>query len=297
VKIYGIDPSKEKLVSNIHEKLIEGNYLDTLAKGKPILIGENLATTLDVKYGSKQVVGMVDSDGHPVYYQFRVGGIFKTVSTVWDVSNAFVRYSDLVEITNLPAGAVHEIAIYLTDEKISAEVSEKISSAFPAADVKEWDELMPELSYLNEQMDTYMYIFILIILFALGFGIVNTMLMVVLERVKELGMLMAVGMNKKRIFGMIMLETVFLSLSGGLAGIFIGGLVSKFFEHKGINLSKFYGEGLSAYGYDSIIFTSLEMHMIVVTSILVLITGMIASVFPAIRALRLNPSSAIRSDF
>ena len=67
-------------------------------------------------------------------------------------------------------------------------------------------------------MNYYLFIFLIIILLALGFGIVNTMLMAVLERVKELGMLMAIGMNRKRVFRMIMLETVFLGLTGAMVG-------------------------------------------------------------------------------
>jgi putative ABC transport system permease protein len=155
---------------------------------------------------------------------------------------------------------------------------------------------MPELGYLTETMDLYMYIFIIVILFALGFGIVNTMLMAVLERIHELGMLMAVGMNKIIIFKMIMLETVFLSLTGGVIGIFAGLVVSQIYSTKGIDLSGLYGEGFAALGYDSVIYTVIQMKMIIGVTLLVIFTGIISSAFPALKALRLNPAEAVRTD-
>ena len=166
----------------------------------------------------------------------------------------------------------------------------------PGLNVEEWFEIMPELNYLTETMDYYMYIFIIIILLALGFGIVNTMLMVVLERVKELGMLMAVGMNKRRVFGMIMLETVLLSFTGGIFGILIGTALAGYFHSRGLNLSGLYGEGLSALGYNSTVYTVLHPQMIIMTTVLVILTGVLASVYPALKALKLNPADAVRSD-
>ncbi len=90
-----------------------------------------------------------------------------------------------------------------------------------------WKELSPEMSYLTETMDMYMYIFIIIILLALLFGIINTMLMVVMERRKEIGMLMAIGMQKFKIFRMIVVESILLSLVGGIVGIIIGAGVAR----------------------------------------------------------------------
>lgn len=255
IQLYGVEPSVEAKVTDLHTKLTDGNYLDSLKIGRPILVGQKLAKKLSVKLGSKLVVGMLDAHGYPIYYQFRIGGIFKTVSTPFDESNAFVRYSDLREITGLPESAAHEVAVYLKNTDYSKRVANEIENVRPSLNVQEWFQVMPELSYLTESMDYYMYIFIIIILLALGFGIVNTMLMVVLERTKELGMLMAVGMNKGRVFAMIMLETVFLSITGGIVGIIIGTATAGYFHTHGLNLSGLYGEGFSALGYDSIIYT------------------------------------------
>ena len=93
------------------------------------------------------------------------------------------------------------------------------------------------LSYLNDAMDQYLYVIMIIILIALLFGIVNTMMMAVLERIKELGMLMAIGMSRMRVFWMIVLETVLLSLTGAVLGIVLGMLTIRYFGRVGIDLS------------------------------------------------------------
>ena len=137
--------------------------------------------------------------------------------------------------------------------------------------------------------------FILIILLGLCFGIINTMLMAVLERTKEIGMLMAIGMNKRRIFSMIILESVMLTVTGGIFGIGLGALITKFFETTPINLSMF-SEGLESYGYAAVVYTSLKPEMLVIISILVVITGLLSAIYPARKALKLNPAEATRTD-
>jgi len=146
-----------------------------------------------------------------------------------------------------------------------------------------------------EMLDIMLYFFMVIILFALGFGIVNTMLMVVLERVKEIGMLMAIGMNRMRVFKMIMLETVYLSLTGGIVGMLLGAGIISFFGKTGIDLS-IYAEGLNNIGYASIIYPSIGIDYYVNTVIMVILTGIIASLYPARKALKLNPAEAVRTE-
>jgi putative ABC transport system permease protein len=296
IRLFGVDRENEAKVTDIKNRLVEGNYLEDLKRGKPIVIGKKLAIKLGVKVGSKLVIGMLDSKGQPVYQQFRVGGIFKTVNNVYDETLAFIAYEDLRQIAGLPEGSAHELAVYMSGTENSTLLANLLKSNFPNLDVKEWNEILPELGYLSESMDFFMYIFIIIILLALGFGIVNTMLMVVLERIHELGMLMAVGMNKIKVFKMIMLETIFLSLTGGIFGIILGSVIASVYKTRGIDLSGLYGDGFGAIGYDSVIYTVVQVDMIIGITILVILTGIIASVFPAVKALGLNPAEAIRTD-
>jgi len=161
---------------------------------------------------------------------------------------------------------------------------------------KTWDEIMPEAGLYSKTMNFYLLIFMVIILLALGFGIVNTMLMAVLERVKELGMLMAIGMNRKRVFSMIMLETVFLSLIGAVIGMVITYLVILTTGQTGIDLSALYQEGFEAIGFSAHIFPKLSWDSFLQLTLLVILTGILASIYPAKKALKLNPSEALRID-
>ncbi|MFV0590585.1 MAG: ABC transporter permease [Draconibacterium sp.] len=294
-KMLGVVPEKEKLVTDIADKLIDGTYLEKTSRMPPVLIGEKLSKKLKLKVGSKLNVQMVDINGDLSSKGYRVGGIYKTVNTGFDEMTLFVNYDDLRKQLGLQNDVAHEIAMICErgDEvdAIKPEVQQMAGNNI----VQTWKELSPEMSLLTESMDEYMYIFILIILLGLCFGIINTMLMAVLERVKEIGMLMAVGMNKRKIFGMIMLESVMLTFSGGIVGVVLGSLITKFFETRPIDVSAF-SEGLEKYGYATQIYTSLQNEMLVTITILVIITGMISAVYPARKALKLNPAEATRTE-
>ena len=169
------------------------------------------------------------------------------------------------------------------------------AAAEAGIDVSEWKSLSPELAMQSTWLDFMMFVFVGIILLALGFGIVNTMLMVVLERVHEIGMLIAIGMNRKRVFIMIMYETVFLSLTGGIAGIFLSWIAVTVLNRNGIDFSSI-SEGLQAIGYPSIIYPTVDFTGYMQVAVMVVLTGIIASVYPAWHAIRLKPAEAIRSE-
>ena len=294
VKIIGIDPEKEKSTTKIYEKIIEGEYFGVKRKNQ-VVIGDKLADKLKVKLNSKIVITLLDVDNNITYGAFRVVGIFNTVNNAFDEANIFVKDKELAKLINFPANACHEIAILASSNDEVTTVAQKVEDKAKDLEVMTWLQLSPEMSYLSEVMDLFMYIFIIIILFALLFGIINTMLMVVLERVKEIGMLMAVGMSKLRIFMMILLETVFLSLTGGVFGVLIGVLISKQFETTPIDLSVI-GEGFTEMGYDPFVYTSIDYPLLINVTILVIITGIIASIYPALKALKQDPSEALRSE-
>jgi ABC-type antimicrobial peptide transport system permease subunit len=129
---------------------------------------------------------------------------------------------------------------------------------------------------------------------ALVFGIVNTMLMAVLERTKELGILMAIGMNRIRVFFMIVLETIFISFIGSPVGLLVGAINIYMYSDKGVDLSN-YSEGLEAFGYSSFLYPYLEPKVYIIVTIAVFITAIIASLYPAYKAIRLKPVEAIHS--
>ncbi len=294
VKLLGIDPEKEKTVTNLYTKIPDGQYFEGVRRN-PILIGEKLAEKLKVKLHSKLVVTLQDSQGHLTNEAFRVCGIYSVGNGMFEEMNVFVLKTDLARFVQLDESTTHELVVHLKEHDQLAENTDLLAKKYSQLLVQNWKQLTPELGILNEYGNIYIYFFIGIILLSLGFGIVNTMLMAVMERVKEIGMLMAVGMSKFRVFWMLMLETVLLTLTGGFFGIVIGIAVTLATMKTGINLS-FYAEGLEDMGYSSHVFPVVEFQMVSVIVILVFVTGLIASIYPARKALKYKPAEAIRID-
>lgn len=294
VKIAGIFPENEQNVTNLSTKIVEGKYFEGIPRN-PVVIGRKLAEKLNVKLHSKIVITLQDMDKNITAGAFRIAGLFETPNSTYDEKRVFVRYNDLSRLLNLPQGVSHEIAILVDDNDMVPSVQDEVKALFADYEVLNWKEISPEMGYITEVMDMYMYIFIIIILLALLFGIINTMLMVILERVKEIGMLLAVGMSKLRVFTMIVVETVQLSLVGGVAGVVVGSLISKYFETHAINLSR-WAKGYSQLGYDTMVYCNLESEMIINITILVILTGIIAAIYPAYKALKYDPAEALRME-
>lgn len=292
VKISGIIPEHEQNVTTLHQQLIDGKYLDGV-KRNPILLGERLAIKLKAKLRSKVVLTFQDDEGEIVAGAYRVAGIYKTVSSKYDEMNVFVRGNDIRNLLG-EGDFIHEIAILANEFDKVPEVREQLKLQDPDLVVRSWDELSPELGYTNDMMDQMLYIFIAIIMLALAFGIINTMLMAVLERKRELGMLMSVGMNKLRVFTMIVLETIYLSFIGGPLGIVLGYSTIMYFNHKGIDLSVV-GEGMESLGYDVIVYPLLDNEFYFNIAIMVIVTAILASIYPAVKAIKLNPAEAVRA--
>ncbi len=135
-----------------------------------------------------------------------------------------------------------------------------------------------------------------IILCALAFGLVNTMLMSVFERIQELGVFMAIGMNKKMVFSMIMLETTFLSLLGALGGIVCGIATMLLLGQTGLDLSRVGGDALNEFGFPSLVHPTLEPSFFLMLVLLVFVTAILSAIFPCLKAIRLQPAEAVKEQ-
>jgi ABC-type lipoprotein release transport system permease subunit len=292
MQLNGISPQDEKSISTIHRSMAEGDYFET-PKRNQIVISTRTARKLKVGLNGKVVVTMQDINGEIVGAAFRVSGIFRTTHTMFDEANAFVRREDLGRIVSME-GIVNEMAVRLHDIALVPGVQERLTAEFGerVADIQSWREIQPELAYINDASWQINYLILIIILLALAFGILNTMLMAIFERVKEIGVLMAVGMSKPRIFWMIILETVFLSLTGAAVGMLLSAWLVSATGASGINLSMF-AEGLESFGVSSVIYPALEPPFYARLALMVIVAAIISALYPAIKALRLNPVEAI----
>ncbi len=244
---------------------------------------------------SKMTLTFVDRDQVQTGAVFRIAGIYDINNSIYEMSQVLIQKTDLAELTGIGLNEYHQLIIRLEDLELTKEVSATLAKKFPELEVMNWKEIQPDLAMMAEMIQKFYAFFMVIILAALAFGIVNTMLMVVLERTKELGMLAAIGMNKKRIFSMIMLESVFLSLIGGITGM----IVSKFLiittARQGINFSS-YQEGFEALGFTSHIYPEISTSFFITVTVLIILTGILSSIYPARKALKLNPVEALKTE-
>jgi ABC-type lipoprotein release transport system permease subunit len=290
IQIRGIDLKNEAIVTSLDSIITEGTYFEGI-KRNPVIIGSKLAENLSVKLRSKVVLTFNDSHGNITAAAFRVVGIVKSSSLAISQMYAYVRQSDLTRLAGLD-GQIHEIAV-ITDPQVEESVIVNEYNQTYKGDLAEtWRETAPELAMMSEMYGSMLYVLMGIIMTALVFGIVNTMLMAVLERFRELGMLMAVGMNKARVYFMILIETVFLGIVGAPIGLFVGWITIYYYQVNGVDLSN-YSEGLEAFGYSAILHPYLDASTYIIVTIGVIITAVIGALYPAWKAVKLNPVEAL----
>lgn len=290
VSIRGIDVESENNVTKLHTFIKEGDFLES-RRSNSIVIGEKLAQRLNLEIRSKVVLNFQDVENNLTAAAFRVTGIFKSSNSRFDETNVFVKKEHLNTLINAE-GISHEIAFLVDDFKMADTYRDSLD--LEAGIIAEsWGDISPSLRYMDSMVGTMLYIVMIIILIALTFGIINTMLMAVLERQQELGMLMAVGVNKARTFSMILTETFMLAIVGAPIGIFFAWLGIQGLEETGINVSA-WAQGFEEYGIGTIIYPELQAEYYLNVGILIFITTLIAALYPSYKALKLNPVEAIR---
>lgn len=291
ITLNGVMPEQEELLTHLKVKLIKGNYFHP-KKENEILLSEKLRKKLKLDLNKKTILTFQDKEGNLASAAFRITGIYKTINGPYDDANVFVKITDLDSLAGIP-NAINEIAVLLHSSKSVLEIQKKLKLQFPKAAIKNWMEISPELGLTVSVGDQMVYIFMGIILLALAFGIVNTMMMSVLERSREIGMLLALGMNKFKIFLMILLETSFLILAGCPIGILLAFVTIGITHRTGINLSQF-TEVYSSFGYSPIIYPSLTWNQFGNILVLILLTALFSALFPARRALKLKPAETLK---
>lgn len=290
VRINGVDPMAEDSTTRLGTKLIEGAMLDP-AKRNGLLISARLAQKLKLKLRSKVVLMTQDTALGIASGAYRVQGIYRTINTPYDEANIFITREAAGELVGI-TGVCNEIAILLYEDESLETEKAALMSALPALEVKDWKQVTPEAALLVDSFDEYMAIFTLVIFLGLAFGSVNTMLMAVLERTREIGMLVSIGMSRARVFWMVMLETAFLVLAGTPMGLLIAWATITYFARTGIDLTH-YAEMGSSFGFDLVVHPVITTSHVLNLLGMVMLTALFSAAYPARKALQINATEAI----
>ncbi len=288
VRINGVDWQNEAKVTRLADSLIAGDGF----KGRnPVIISTRSAEELNVRLGSKLVLTLSDIEGQVNGAAFRVTGLYRTPTSGFDEANVFVRKPDLANLTLVKNS--HEIAIRLLNQQDITEVKSWLKSRLSdGIVVRDWREIQPLLAVMLGSINTSNMILLGIFMLAMGFGVVNIMLMSVFERTREFGMLMAIGMTKGKVFTLVLLEALALGMTGGMLGILLSLVVITVSGQLGLSLGVM-AEGLGAFGVDTILYPQVSVWLYLFTFLLVVLMSLLASLYPARQILKKRPVDAL----
>jgi ABC-type lipoprotein release transport system permease subunit len=292
VSLVGISPNKEASISFIGTSVTQGRYLlesDTSA----IIIGRALANQFETRIGKKLILMSQDTTGEIASRAFRIVGLFQSEMEATEKRYAFVPLKTAQKMLKMNA-AISEVAVLLPDAKLGEKTARQLQQHLISNQltVRSWQQILPLVTAVLKLYDTFIFIWFLVIFVAMGFGIINTTLMSVFERMREFGLLKALGMRPVRIIKSILMESAMILLLGITIGNILGILCMWLLSFGGIDLSAL-AQGVEYAGMARIIFPVMLVEDIMGANFVVLILGLGVSLYPAIKAARFTPVEAL----
>ena len=295
--ILGVDPENEVRISTVPASVVEGTFLDGPPRtplGRelaPIVLGSKMAERLNAHIGQKVVV---HAPGESGLAAFRVQGIYRTASSEFDGSHAFLRLAEAQRLFGAE-DRVTEVAVLL-ERPGEARALQTWLRRHLGGDVEvlRWDERAPRLAAMVQFMGQVSWIFYAGIFVAMAFGIANVLFMAVYERIREFGIMRALGLRPGGLLAMVLLESFLLTLVGTGAGIGAGFALVAGFSERGLDLAWF-SEGLRAFGVGTAVRPRVDVGEVLSPVGIAAVTALVSGLFPALRAARLRPADAIRA--
>jgi ABC-type lipoprotein release transport system permease subunit len=292
VTLVGIEPRAEAKVSFIGSAISRGRYL-AQDDSNGILVGKALLEKFETKIGRKLVLMSQDKEQEIASRAFRIVGVFRAEMESTEKQFVFVTRSAAQKMLKLGNG-ISEIAILLPHGYENLDVYEKLKATLPSDqfEIHNWRELLPFQTAYLRILDGFMWFWFLVVFVAMGFGIVNTTLMAVFERMREFGLMKALGMKPWWILREVLVESFLLLICGLIAGNCLGFLSIYALSGSGIDLSAL-AAGAEYAGMSRIIYPAIAFKDVLVANLTVLLLGLLVSLYPAIKASRFTPVQAL----
>ncbi|MBC2742029.1 MAG: ABC transporter permease [Desulfosarcina sp.] len=295
VTLVGIDPEMEKRVSFIGNAVTRGRYLSPEDTNR-ILIGRALADDMQTRVGKKLIITTRDATGQLASKAFKITGLFQSEMQATEKAYVFAPLSVIDAFLEMK-GRISEVSITLpgpltgtrAESDLATTISGKLSDLPVSVDT--WDRLLPMLKAYLELSNHFIFIWFLVTFVAMGFGIVNTTLMAVFERIREFGLLKALGVKPAGILMGVLCETAILLFIGMITGNLFGA-ATLFLLQDGIDLSRF-ASGTEMWGISRIIFPDVQAMDVIVANLVVFFLGLTVSLYPALKACRITPIEAL----
>ena len=290
VTLIGVDPALERSLDAVGSDIAEGRNLEDVNDGG-VVIGRKLVDRLDTEIGKRIVLMSQDPDNEIADRGYRIVGLFEANLEQVEESFVFVAKATLQKMLRIE-DQVTEVAVLASDYRNLEALTEQVSGlAGENVEVLPWQDLNSYLGSMLKVMDGFVLVWMIVVFLALSFGLVNTLVMAVFERVREIGLMLALGMRPSNILGQIIVESSLLLVFG----LFLGNLLawaSVVPLKDGIDISAV-AQGMEMFGASSVLYPELELKDMITANVVVLVLGFFASLSPAWRASRYEPIEAI----
>ncbi len=295
VELSGVVPETERAVTTLHQQLSQGQYVNE-SDADGIVIGQKIADELMVAVGDKVVLTTQQASGDLASAAFSVTGIFETGSEVFDGGYAFANFEVLHQMLAFEEDEASVLAVRLQSRFISQPFAKTLEHrlANGQLSVQPWEQIMPVVVQMVDMTKIDFYLILVVVFIVVAMGVMNTMLMSVLERTREFGVMMAMGTQGTQVIRLVLYEAIVLGLIGMLLGSLLGGAISAYYAEQGIDLSGFSRSMETIPGMTDVIYPVLILEHVWLPSLLLFLCGVLVSIYPAIKAARLNPVEAIR---
>jgi ABC-type lipoprotein release transport system permease subunit len=299
VEIMGVAPDQEQKVTVLHTRIVKGSYLnERMPKG--IVMGDKLATTIGVGVGSEIALLAQAADGSMGDDLYAVAGIFHTGLEPMDRGLVLMSLPSLQELLHLAPGRIHEVGIKLHDATeavaVAGTLEAQLGKTLPVR-VRAWPELAPELAaYVQFNRSVTVMLFFIFFLLAV-MGIMNTMLMAVFERTRELGMLMGLGMRPVQVVGLVLAEATGLAVVSLVLGVALGAPLLWYLQVHGLELGGVANEiSVAGVPVGHLWYGRQDFPAYSQAALGLAITAVVSALYPALRAAHYRPTEALRKS-
>lgn len=293
--IWGVDVEREQSVTNLHTHVMKGRWVDA-ADPQGVVIGRKLAKTLNVELGDEIVLLSQATDGSMANDILIIRGVMKSVDSQLDGGGILMTQAAFRSFFAMPEDA-HEISILRKNVEESLPLAQaRIASIARGMEVKSWRDLSPVIAEMLGMFDVSMFFMLMIAYTAIGIVTLNATLMSVFERIREFGVMKAIGVSPWQIAALIFLES---GIQGAMACLLAmaGGIpLSLYFQKHGIDLTSLTSASLgtiSGVAFDPVWYCSLDAHSVIVPLATLSLVSFIAAIYPGVKAAVIKPVSAI----
>lgn len=292
VTLVGIDLQRERGLSFLPEAVQDGAFPGP-DDPDGIVVGAALLGTYKTRIGHKLILTARRAGGEIVSRAFRIRGVYRSQIEATEKQYVFCRLDTARDFFGL-GGSVSEIAILLPEmnpaESVTAALNARLSSTGLRADA--WQQLLPTIRAYLQIWDLYIYFWDLVVFVAMGFGLANTLLMAVYERMREFGLVRALGMRRGQVLSGVVLEAgLLLALGLAVANVLNWATVAAFSRH-GIDMGAF-ASGAEYFGISRVIYPTLHWQDLLAGNLVTVVLGLLVSFYPAWKAGRFTPVQAI----